>query len=133
MAVQKRSLLGDAPNSIEKYKVGAGQLTALVKYETKGSQDSWLAQDEIDGLGCLLGFHLTGARVHLHPRRRLYDHDCHRRARRLTLMCADANEVEALDDGVGQTRSGEERPVSWTGMTIFYEQRPKSGARDEVK
>ena len=105
MAAQKRSLLGDVPNSIEKYKVGAGQLTALVKYETKSSQDSWLAQDEIDGLGCLLGFHVTGARMHRHPRRRLYDHDRHSRA------CTDADEVEALDEGVRQRRSGEKRPA----------------------
>ncbi len=32
-----------------------------------------------------------------------------------------------------KTRSGEKRRVPWTGMPIFYEQRPGYGARDEVK
>ncbi len=41
------------------------------------------------------------------------------------MMCTDAEEAKALDDGVGQTRSG--------GMTIVYEQRPKYGVRDETK
>ena len=38
-----------------------------------------------------------------------------------------------MDDGAGQSRSGEKRPAFWTGMTIFYEQRPKYGARDETR
>ena len=67
LAAQRHNLLGDGPYPIKKYKVGAGQLTALVMHATNGYQDSWLAQDEIDGLGCLLGFHVTGARMHRHP------------------------------------------------------------------
>ena len=83
-------------------------------------------------MSCLVGFHVTGARVHLTPRRRLYDHDRHGRTDQLTLMCTD-DEVEALDDGAGQSRSGKKRHAFWTGMTIFYEQRPKYGARDETR
>ena len=119
LSAQKRSMLDDVPNSIKKYKVGAGQLAALVMFATKGSKDSWFTQEELDGLSCLVGFHVTGARVHRTPRRRLYDHDRHGRTGRLTLMCTD-DEVEALDDGAGQSRSGEKRPAFWTGMTIFY-------------
>ena len=132
LSAQKRSMLDDVPNSIKKYKVGAGQLAALVMFATKGSKDSWFTQEELDGLSCLVGFHVTGARVHRTPRRRLYDHDRHGRTGRLTLMCTD-DEVEALDDGAGQSRSGEKRLAFWTGMTIFYEQRPKYGARDETR
>ncbi len=77
-------MLDDVPNSIKKYKVGAGQLAALVMSATKGSKDSWFTPEELDGLSCLVGFHVTGAHVHRTPRRRLYDHDRHGRTGRLT-------------------------------------------------
>ncbi len=44
LSAQRPSLLDDVPNSIKKYKVGAGQLAALVMYATKDSKDSWIAQ-----------------------------------------------------------------------------------------
>ncbi len=71
--------------------------------------------------------------MHRRPRRRLCDHNRHRRASRLTLMSTDADEVEALDNGVRQTWSGEKRPAPRPGVTIFYEQPPGYGARGEVK
>ena len=63
-SAQKRSTLDDVPNSIKKYNVGNGQLAASVMFATKGSKDSWFIQQEFNSSSCLVGFHVTGARVH---------------------------------------------------------------------
>jgi hypothetical protein len=129
--VHKR-LLDDVPQSMKRYKVGAEKLATVVMFVKDGVQDSWLDADNLRGLGSLIGFHVTGARVHRETRARLFEHDRHRQLRRLTLMCTAADVIDIRDDGPGRTRTRQKHPA-WTGMTIFYEQRPKYGIRDEIK
>jgi hypothetical protein len=133
LAQKRGMLLDDVPHTIKKSKVGADQLPDLVMFLVQGApQDLWLTQGELDGLGRLLGYRVVGARVHRRPRRRPFGHAHHTKARRLTLLCTDADQIEALDEGAGLARSTERRPVFWTGMTIFYEQRPGYDDRDQL-
>jgi hypothetical protein len=127
-----KRLLDDVPQSMKRYKVGAEKLATVVMFVKDGVQDSWLDADNLRGLGSLIGFHVTGARVHRETRARLFEHDRHRQLRRLTLMCTAADVIDIRDDGPGRTRTRQKHPA-WTGMTIFYEQRPKYGIRDEIK
>jgi hypothetical protein len=102
LSAQKRGmLLDDVPQSMKKSKVGAAQFPYLVMFMIQGNgADLWLKRGELDGLGSLTGFKVTGARVHRRPRRKPFEHEKHRHARRLTLMCAQkTQEIEALDEG----------------------------------
>ena len=128
LTAQKRlMLIDDVPLSIKKSKVGADRLPELVMFMTRSSgqgDDVWLPKGELEGLGCLLGFQVQGARLHRRPRRRTFDHARHRQARRLTLMCrsqdsdAEGTLIGAIDDEEGSLRQSGKWPESWTGMTI---------------
>ena len=126
-SAQKRGmLLEDLPQSTKKSKVGAAQLPHLVMFLLReAGDDIWLPQGELDGLASLTGFRDTGACVHRQPRRRLLEHERHSQARRLTLMRNQkTQEMEALDEDPCATRRTEKIVGSWTGLTIFYEERP---------
>ena len=123
LTAQKRlRLLDDVPLSTKKSKVGADRLPELVMFMTRSSgqgDDVWLPKGELEGLGCLLGFQVQGARLHRRPRRRTYA--CNQQARRLTLMCksqdsdADGNALRAIDDDEeGSVRQSGKWPDFWT-------------------
>ena len=117
----KRTRLMDAP-------VGAGRLPDLAYYLLAQAQlqnsttDSWLDEDDLKGVGALLGRRVKGARVHNEVRRRLYDHDRHKSKNRVTIMLVQGSaEPQMRDDEI--TRS-HEKCDPWRGLTIFYEDLP---------
>ena len=136
LSAQKRGiLLDDMPQSMKKSKVGAAQFPYLVTFMIQGNgADWWLKRGEFDGLASLTGFKVTGVRLHHRPRRKPFEHENHRHARRLTLMRSHkTQEIEVLDEGPGVARDAEKVPGYWTGLTIFYEKRPKYEARTQVR
>jgi hypothetical protein len=136
LSAQKRGmLLDDVPQSIKKSKVGVTQLLHLVMFLAQGNQeDSWLRHGELDGLSSLTGYKVTGARVHSRPRRRTFEHERFSGTRHLTLMCPQDNEgVVAWDDVPEVARKSRKMPGSWTGLTLFYEERPRYGVLTQVR
>ena len=96
----------------------------IVNGEKEGRKgDWWLNEDDLRGVGSLLGRRVRGGRVHADIRRRLFDHERHRDRNRLSVMFEEnAKEAKLKDDGLVR---GHEKRAPRRGVTLFYQERPK--------
>ena len=127
---KRRALLDDVPIQFKRPRlqetpIGTDQLpmiSMMAVLHAKGT-DEWLSAGELSGLSRLLGRRVVGARVHAEPRKRLYDHATHLKNHRLsvTLTEESAPGIILKDDEACTSRPRTRMPVSWCGLTLFYE------------
>ena len=130
IADKRRALLDDVPLQykrprLQETPIGTDQLpmiSMMVVVHAKGTDD-WLSAAELSGLSRLIGRRVTGARVHAEPRKRLYDHASHLKNHRLSVMLTEGSAPGVIlkDDEACMSRPRSRMPVSWCGLTLFYE------------
>ena len=97
LAVKRRWLLDDLPTQLKKTKLmdvplGASKLSELAAFlivtgEQSGRVgDWWMNEDDLCGVGSLLGRRVRGARVHTDIRQKLFDNERHQDRNRVSVM-----------------------------------------------
>ena len=110
---------------LQETPVGASRLpmiAMLSAVQAKG--DHWLSQGEVQSMGRLLGRQVTGARIHAHARKKLYEHRGQVNNHRLSVMYTEADPyiMNLRDDpATAEIRSSPQLDASWKGMTAFYQ------------
>ena len=125
--------MDDLPTQLKKTKLmdvplGASKLSELAAFlivtgEQNGRVgDWWMNEDDLCGVGSLLGRRVRGARVHTDIRQKLFDNERHQDRNRVSVMFEEgASEAKMKDEGVIRVK---ERMPAWRGMTIFYQDHP---------
>ena len=82
----------------------------------------WLTSTELNSMSTLLNKVVTGVKLHSKTRKKTFDHPQWKDDRRMTVMLTDKGSTHLADEDVDRATC--KLPVPWTGMTVFYHDRP---------
>ena len=91
--------------------VGDRQLSDLVIGSLLNTHvEGWMCKEELDGLSTLLNVYVTGAKVHVQLRERLFDHHRQKQSNRLTVLFpvkgGDVSYLDSKDQENDSIRAG---------------------------